>query len=473
MTEKRLRDLEKPNRYKDLLRQIAHIQVQHPFLTLAAILAITILLFGGVTQVRTVASLEKMMPTDIEEIAAFNTLRDQHLGQDMLAIVVAMDSGSAVPLHNSILDYEYYTYVKGLKQTVAAEDNVIAAYAFTDIIDGAARQQLPREETATQTQGDARGMTVTRETYNAIVSDARVLAQLGNFVNDDRTNTIIMISTDVSADDLRMNLLATKLRDDIDSFGRPRSTTVSITGTPVIQQRLGAVIEHDRGLTEKLSALFVFILVAIVFGSIIAAFVPMVSILLSIVWLYGMMGYLHLPISTLAGGVAAMVIGIGVDFSIHLRNKFEYERKKDESLEYAVEETMANTGYVLTTVTIVTAIAFLTFMLGQMPEMGRFGLLMAMGVTLAFILSVIGLPALFIVEEKIIYYAKSKMRFGIEKELVLADADSMARKTEREVMRNTNPPRRDDSTSHTNAHGNTNPNTHNTPSASRNPARRP
>ena len=95
---------------------------------------------------------------------------------------------------------------------------------------------------------------------------------------------------------------------------------------------------------------------------------------------------------------------------------------------------MANTGYVLTTVTIVTAIAFLTFMLGQMPEMGRFGLLMAMGVTLAFILSVIGLPALFIVEEKAIYYAKNKMRFGIEKELVLADANSAARKTEREVM---------------------------------------
>jgi predicted RND superfamily exporter protein len=128
-----------------------------------------------------------------------------------------------------------------------------------------------------------------------------------------------------------------------------------------------------------------------------------------------------------------MVIGIGVDFSIHLRNKFEYERKKGESLEYAVEETMANTGYVLTIVTIVTAIAFLTFTLGQMPEMGRFGLLMAMGVTLAFILSVVGLPALFIIEEKAIYAMKSRMRFGIEKELVLVDANAQAEATEAEI----------------------------------------
>jgi predicted RND superfamily exporter protein len=418
MAEKRLRDLEKPNKYKDFLRGVAHVQVKHPFLTMALIIAITTLLLGGVAKVRTVASLEKMMPTDIEEIRAFNTLRDQHMGQDMLAIVVELNHDATITPKGNILDYEYYSYVKSLKETAAHEDNVISAYAFSDIVDGAAKRQ---------------GVPVNEQTYAQIVSNPAVRDQLDTFANHDRTNTIVMISTDVSADDQRMNLLATKLKEDIDSVGKPEATKIAITGTPVIQQKLGQVIEHDRSVTEKLSALFVFLLVAIIFGSIIAAFVPMVSILLSIVWLYGMMGYLGLPISTLAGGVAAMVIGIGVDFSIHLRNKFEYERKKGESLEYAVEETMANTGYVLTIVTIVTAIAFLTFTLGQMPEMGRFGLLMAMGVTLAFILSVVGLPALFIIEEKAIYYVKEKMRFGIEKELVLADAGRHAQATEREV----------------------------------------
>jgi len=420
MTEKRLRDLEKPNRYKDFLRAIAHLQVKHPFLTLALLLAVTIVLIGGVAQVKTVASLEKMMPTEIEEIKAFNTLRDQGLGQDMLAVVVELNPDATVLPETDILGYDYYAYVGSLKNAIAQEDNVISAYAFSDVVDGAARRQ---------------GQTVTEQNYATIVANPVVQEQLAMFVNNDRTNTIVMISTDVSADDLRMNLLATKLKEDIDSVGKPRAVTISITGTPVIQQKLGEVIEHDRGLTEKLSALFVFILVAIVFGSIIAAFVPMASILLSIIWLYGMMGYLHLPISTLAGGVAAMVIGIGVDYSIHLRNKFEYERKKGESLEYAIEETMANTGYVLTIVTIVTAIAFLTFLLGQMPEMGRFGLLMAMGTSLAFILSVVGLPALFIVEEKIIYAVKMKMRFGVEHEFVLADADKRVEETEQEIKR--------------------------------------
>ena len=417
---RRLRDLEKPSRLKDALRAIAGIQVRHPFLTMAAVLAVTILLIGGIAQVRTVASLEQMMPRDVPEITAFNDLRDAGLGQDMLAVVISIDPDAREAPGEDILAYGTYTYVRDLKARLAREDLVLTADGFSDVVEAAAAQA---------------GIQVTPATYDALIADSRVKEALAQFVNPDRTVTTILLSTDVSADDLRMNLLADAIAQDVTAAGQPPGARIAITGTPVIQQRLGEVIEHDRKLTERLSALFVFILVAMVFGSVIAAFVPMASIILSIIWLYGMMGYLGLPISTLAGGVAAMVIGIGVDYSIHLRNKFEYERKKGESLEYAVEETMGNTGYVLTTVTITTGLAFLAFMLGDMPEMGRFGLLMAMGVTLAFILSVIGLPALFIIEERIIYWVKGHVRFGVEHELSLTTATSIARKNERELTR--------------------------------------
>jgi uncharacterized protein len=341
--------------------------------------------------VRTVASLEKMMPTDIDEIKAFNDLRDQGLGQDMLGIVLEEDLDSTIAPHGDIITYPNYIYVRELKAALSGEDNVLAVYAFSDAV-----SQF--------------GNPANEQEYQKIVENQDFQQMLSRFVNQEHTSTVVMISTDVSADDTRMRLLAEKLLQDIESAGKPKGTVIHVTGTPVIQQRLGEVIEHDRKTTERISALFVFIAVGIVFGSIVAAFVPMASIVLSIIWLYGAMGYFDLPISTLAGGVAAMVIGIGVDYSIHLRNKYEYERKKGESVKFAVEDTMANTGYVLTHVTIVTGLAFLAFMLGDMPEMGRFGLLMALGVTLAFILSVVGLPALFIVEEKILSWLRNSQK---------------------------------------------------------------
>ncbi|MGV8163113.1 MAG: MMPL family transporter [Candidatus Nanoarchaeia archaeon] len=423
---KKLRDLEKPNKYKDFLRAVARIQIKHPFLTLALILAITILLMGGVGKVRTVASLEKMMPADVEEIKSFNILRDNFLGQDMVAIVLEIDLESTIINSYDITNYEYYVYVKKLKSTVAMQDNVVATYAFSDVIDMYAYSIFSEKKMLSEEQ------------YYQLLINEEVQTQISRFINYEKTNTIILVTTDISADDLRMNLLSDNIRQDISSAGNPGSTKIHITGTPIIQQKLGEVIEHDRSQTEKFSAIFVFIVVAIIFGSVFTAIVPMVTIILSIIWLYGFMGYFGLPISTLAGGVAAMVIGIGVDYSIHLRNKFEYERKKGESLEYAVEETMGNTGYVLTTVTLVTAIAFLSFLIGDMPEMGRFGLLMTMGVGLAFILSVIGLPALFIVEEKIIHYVKNHFRFGAEQEFVLAEESELKKKSTKESTNKNN-----------------------------------
>lgn len=410
---KSLRELEKPNAYKSLLRYVAHLQVKHPFLTAGVLLLITFALIGGISQVRTVSSLEQMMPKDVEEIKAFNMLRDAGLGQDMIAVIVSLSDDATLSYAQGgsqigdIGSFKYYKYVKNLANKLKDNDAVLSVYSFADIIDFSARLNSIN--------------TVDELSFKEIMKDPQVKSELSRFVNTDKTNTILIVTTDVSADDTTMKLLAQKIQNDISNFERPAYISLTVTGTPLIQQKLGVVIEHDRSLTEKLSALFVFILVAIVFGSIVAALVPMVTIILSIIWLYGSMGYLGLPISTLAGGVAAMVIGIGVDFSIHLRNKFEYERKKGESLEYAIEETMANTGYVLTITTIVLALAFLSFLIGEMPEMGRFGLLMTIGVTLAFILSVIGLPAFFIIEEKIIEWSRKHMRFGVEHELKLVE----------------------------------------------------
>jgi len=376
MTKKRLRDLEKPNKYKDFLRFIAKIQIKHPFVTMGIILAITIMLYGGISQVKTVASLEKMMPSDLDEVKSFNILRDNALSQDMIAVTVNINPNSDIDNSYDITSYEYFLYVQNLKKSFESEDLVVNSFAFSDVI--------------LMNSNKENGEILSQAEYESLISNPQIYAQASRFINSERTGTIILVTTDVSADDLRMNQLATSIKEDIDFLGRPNGVEIKITGTPIIQQKLGEIINHDRHVTETASAVMVFIFVAIVFGSITAALVPMTIIILTIIWLYGIMGYIGLPISTLAGSVAAMVIGIGVDYSIHLRNKFEYERKTEgETLEYAIEETMANTGFVLTIVTIVTSIAFLSFMLGDMPEMGRFGLLMTIGVGLAFVLSVI------------------------------------------------------------------------------------
>lgn len=372
--------------YHSFLKRVAHFQVEQPVLSLLLLLSLTLAMYGGVSQVQTVASLEQMMPKDIEEIRAFNALRDQGLGQDMIAVVITLDRESADTSGvMDIRDPRVLQYVEDLDRLISQEVDVLSVYSLSDYTDG--------------------------EDFSH--------PELENFIDADYTTTIVLATTDVSANDPRMNLLSRKVVKDVESVGLPPGVKVSYTGTPMIQQRLGDLIAHDRTSTQWISTLFVFVVVAIVFGTLSSALVPIIVVTLSVNWLYGTMGYTNLPISTLAGGVAAMVIGIGIDFAIHIMNKFRYERKKGHTMKVAIELAVVETGTALTATSVTTIAAFLAFLVGQMPEMGRFGILMSIGIGYSLVFSLFGLPALLVIEERGIYWIKKRLRFGVEGEFHL------------------------------------------------------
>lgn len=399
-----------------MLRRIAHFQTEHPFISVLLIALLTVAMFGGVEQVRTVASLEQMMPKDLPEIKAFNTLRDTQHGKDLIAVVVRVD-----PLSTDaegvidVRDKRVHDYLVHLSGSISSETDVLATYSYADVL-------------------AEYGSTLSDEEYDALMDNAYVKEMLRDFVNDDASVTLLLASTDVSTDDARMQMLATRVMRDVDSAGHPPGVKIEYTGTPVIQQKLGELIEHDRTSTQWISTLLVFMITLLIFGSFTSALVPIIVVTISVNWLYGTMGYNDLPISTLAGGVAAMVIGIGIDFAIHIMNKFKYERKKGLSIKNGIEMAVVDTGTALTATSVTTIAAFLAFLSGAMPEMGRFGILMAIGIGYALFFSLFGLPALLVIEEKIIYWLKDKVRFGVERELYLeTESPDIAKKNRGDV----------------------------------------
>lgn len=400
---------------KNILKKIAHFQTTHPYFTLMFLFTLTVMIWGGVSQVKTVSSLELMMPKNIEEIKAFNVLRDNYLGQDMIAIVLEINRNSSLDTsanvanvaNNGIIDIrdiQINKYIADLTNILEKEKDILQIYSYSDIISFYEKNYPDL-------------------TYEEILQLDEVKSQLSTYINSDYTTTMILINTDVAGNDEAMNQLSSRIKEVVNDFGEPTNVEIKFTGTPIIQQKLGVLINEDRGNTQWISTLFVFIITMFVFRSALSAVVPILVVFVSVNWLYGTMGYVDLPISTLAGGVAAMVIGIGIDFAIHLMNKFKFERKNGKSINDAVEIAVVQTGMALTVTSLTTMVAFLAFLVGLMPEMGKFGILMAMGIFYSLIFTLIGLPALLIIEEKIIYWVKQKMKFGIDEELELELVD--------------------------------------------------
>jgi len=385
--------------YKKILRRIVHFQTRNPFAVILVILALTVFIVGGIPYVRTVASLEKMMPEDMEEIKYFNVLRDNFLGKDMIGIVIDVDMESQNEKGIfSVKDKRVLEYIENLKEQISEEDDVIDAFAVTDVLKKINNNKLPNEQE-----------------FDSLLKNKETANLLRNYINDDFSTAYIIVNTDVGRDDRRLNNLAEAIKNDIEDAGRPPGISIRLAGVPLIQQELSRMIKSSMLNSLWSSILIVFLITFLLYRSFVSSLLPLIVVLVSITWLYGTMGYFNLGISTLAGGVAAIVIGVGIDYAIHLMNRYKYERKQGKKIEEAVEEAVVSTGTALIATAGTTLAAFFAFLFGAMPEMGRFGTLMIIGISYSLVFTIMGLPAMLVAEEKLVaIYKNKKHYFGVK-----------------------------------------------------------
>jgi predicted RND superfamily exporter protein len=169
------------------------------------------------------------------------------------------------------------------------------------------------------------------------------------------------------------------------------------------------MVSRDKNVTTAISLVLVFFITLGLFrGSLTSALMPLFVVGLSVVWLYGSMGYLGIPLSTLAGSVAALVIGIGIDYSVHLLNAYRFHRR-DLPTGEALEETIGETGVAIVATSLTTVSAFLAFLVGEMPEMHRFGITMSLGITYALLFAFFLLPSVFVLEDRLIHEIRDSM----------------------------------------------------------------
>jgi len=384
--------------YKKILKKVAHFQTHHPYFTILVLVALTILISTGMPNVKTVASLEKMMPEDMEEIKYFNILRDNFLGKDMIGIVIDVDMESQNEKGVfSVKDKRVLEYIENLKEQIGQEDDVIETFAVTDALRKINGNQLPDEQA-----------------FDSLLKNKETANLLRNYINDDFSTTYIIVNTDVGRDDRRLSGLAEAIKEDIEDAGRPPGISIRLAGMPLIQQELSKMIKSSMLNSLWSSILLVFLITFLLYRSFVSSLLPLIVVLVSVTWLYGTMGYFNLGISTLAGGVAAIVIGVGIDYAIHLMNRYKYERKQGKKIEEAIEEAVASTGTALIVTAGTTLAAFFAFLFGKMPEMGRFGTLMIIGISYSLVFTIIGLPAMLVAEEKLVANYKNKKHYKVK-----------------------------------------------------------
>ena len=117
-------------------------------------------------------------------------------------------------------------------------------------------------------------------------------------------------------------------------------------------------ILYDLRVTALLSLVLVFGLVVVAFRDPRAIFLIFLPVILGIVWTAGYASVAVGTINTFTSSTGAILIGLGVPFSIHLYSRYREERTQSGKLREAVARAWDRAGPPCATAALTSAVGF-------------------------------------------------------------------------------------------------------------------
>jgi len=181
----------------------------------------------------------------------------------------------------------------------------------------------------------------------------------------------------------------------------PKEVSVVPQGSVPEDIEFEQVMLGDTNKTTLVGFLFVIIIASLFYRSIVSGFLAFIPIIFAIIFTVGFMGYIDLPFNVLTTGMLAILMGMGIDFSIHLIHSIEEsmeEYKGDASK--AFPHALTSTGQAISITTITTILGFLALSFATLVNTHRLGYTLAIGIGATFIACIIIVPTVLSIKNK-------------------------------------------------------------------------
>ncbi|MGB1697244.1 MAG: efflux RND transporter permease subunit [Thermoplasmatota archaeon] len=121
--------------------------------------------------------------------------------------------------------------------------------------------------------------------------------------------------------------------------------------------------------------------------------IAMISVVVGLVWTYGLMGVLGIRISFLTLFLSPIIVGVGIDYAVHLLHRYE-EARATQSKHEAIRTALRTTGRAVAVAAATTVAGLAMLLLVPSPLFSEIGGVSAVGVAFGFVAALTITPAL-------------------------------------------------------------------------------
>ncbi len=160
---------------------------------------------------------------------------------------------------------------------------------------------------------------------------------------------------------------------------------------------LSAKVVSGQFISLALALVVVTLLLMVLFRSFSAGIITAIPLLLSMVILFGLMGLLNIELNVVTALLSSIMIGVGIDYTIHFLWRYKEELHNELSYSEAAKHTLLTTGRGIMFNAFSVIIGFVVLLMSSFVPVRFFGFLVVVSIFACLIGALVVIPALVIV----------------------------------------------------------------------------
>ncbi len=169
---------------------------------------------------------------------------------------------------------------------------------------------------------------------------------------------------------------------------------VLVGGYGYVRSQLADQVISGTVWSLGIALLTILLLLSLIFRSAIAGFLGIIPVAISVVILLGIMGWTGVRLDVATALLSSIMIGVGIDYTIHFLWRYREERKKKRHPREAVITTLTTTGRGIVFNALSVMVGFVVLLVSSFTPIRFFGLLVVVSIFSCLVGALIILPSL-------------------------------------------------------------------------------
>ncbi len=207
--------------------------------------------------------------------------------------------------------------------------------------------------------------------------------------------TAIYLNKDIVNSAARKDFIVEELIPRIKKFEQDTGIKVHTSGMPYIRTLNSQNIIDEIGMFIGAALLVTSLIFFFFFRSFRATLISMITVIIGVMWAFGILGLLHYEITVLTALIPPLIIVIGIPNCIFLINKYQQEIKQHGNQAKSLQRVISKVGNATLMTNVTTASGFATFILTNSQLLKEFGIVASINIIAIFLLSLFIIPIMY------------------------------------------------------------------------------